>query len=247
MNWLKTAQATTPASRYTIVSGDTLSTIAQKLLGNQNRWTEIKAMNPGLDERRLQIGQVINIPQATPNQAPNTPAQPPANQAPNASAYKISNIKSAIMESEGFRDTSYFDPRNQRVTKAVGYGFNLSRPDAPRLLGSIGLNRDKVFAGTEKVTEQQALYLLDEAVKVAIADANAAIPNLSSHPETVQAIMVDMAYNMGGSRLAGFKRMIAALNAKNYKIAAKEMVDSSWYAQVGNRSKRLVSLMESMG
>lgn len=254
MIWYKKAQAAVPAANpqtttYTIAAGDTLAIIAQKLLGNQGRWQEIKKLNPGLDERKLQIGQVINVPANTNVGTTNTssPVQTPKNTTPSASSYKIADIKSTIMSSEGFRSTSYFDPRNQTVTKAVGYGFNLSRPDASQLLANLGLNKENVYAGTEKINEEQAKYLLDEAIKVAHSDAMSAIPNLNSHPETVKAIMVDMAYNMGGNRLSKFKKMITALNAKNYKLAAAEMMDSDWAKQVGNRARRLSALMESIG
>ncbi len=52
-----------PASRtYTIKKGDTLWSIAVKLLGNGQRWREIVDLNPGLEPTKLRIGQVITLP-----------------------------------------------------------------------------------------------------------------------------------------------------------------------------------------
>ena len=39
--------------------------------------------------------------------------------------------------------------------------------------------------------------------------------------------------------------MKKALLARDYKKAANEMIDSKWYGQVGDRSKRLVKMMRS--
>ncbi len=47
---------------YVVKSGDTPRTIAAKELGNANRAKEILDANPGLDPRRLRVGQTIKIP-----------------------------------------------------------------------------------------------------------------------------------------------------------------------------------------
>jgi len=51
---------------YTVVKGDTLGTIAAKLLGAASRYTEIVKANPQITNPNLiQVGQVINIPTTT--------------------------------------------------------------------------------------------------------------------------------------------------------------------------------------
>ena len=52
------------AERYTIGSGDTLRRIAARHYGNPRLWRSIMQANPGLDPRRLHIGQVISLPLA---------------------------------------------------------------------------------------------------------------------------------------------------------------------------------------
>jgi len=50
-------------STYTIRKKDTLWSIATRYLGSGKRWPEIVAVNPGLDPKKLRIGQTIKIPQ----------------------------------------------------------------------------------------------------------------------------------------------------------------------------------------
>jgi lysozyme len=70
------------------------------------------------------------------------------------------------------------------------------------------------------------------------------VEDLDEHPLNVQRVIVNMAFNLGYSRLKGFKRMLAAVSNRDYERAAKEMEDSKWYGQVGRRSKELCRLME---
>ena len=47
---------------YAVHAGDTLQGIASRLYGDAERWRDIAKANPGLDPRRLRLGQVIKLP-----------------------------------------------------------------------------------------------------------------------------------------------------------------------------------------
>lgn len=47
---------------YVVRSGDTLTGIAARLLGDGDRWRELVAANPGLDPKRLFVGKSIRVP-----------------------------------------------------------------------------------------------------------------------------------------------------------------------------------------
>ena len=49
---------------YSVKKGDTLSSLALRLLGQRGRWREILAANPGVVPERLKIGQTLVIPAA---------------------------------------------------------------------------------------------------------------------------------------------------------------------------------------
>ena len=55
-----------------------------------------------------------------------------------------------------------------------------------------------------------------------------------------------MAFNLGMTKLKKFKNMLTAINAEDYKTAAKEGLDSRWAKQVYNRSKRLMDRLRDI-
>jgi len=57
-----TSPATLTPQQYTVQSGDTLRSIAQRFYGDSTLWTLIQAANPEIDPNNLQIGQQLQIP-----------------------------------------------------------------------------------------------------------------------------------------------------------------------------------------
>jgi len=53
---------TEPYERYTILSGDTFSSIAIALYGAETYWVDIAQANPLIDPTRLKVGQTIRLP-----------------------------------------------------------------------------------------------------------------------------------------------------------------------------------------
>jgi lysozyme len=79
-------------------------------------------------------------------------------------------------------------------------------------------------------------------------DVNYFYNQLSTFPwfhelnEDRQIILIDMSF-MGWKKFLSFKRMIAALQAKDYQKAGLEMLDSRWAKQVGQRAVLLANAM----
>ena len=57
-------------------------------------------------------------------------------------------------------------------------------------------------------------------------------------------VLTDMMFNLGYGNLSKFKKMLTALSKGDYRAAAKEMLDSQWAKQVGNRAIKLSAMME---
>jgi len=66
-------------------------------------------------------------------------------------------------------------------------------------------------------------------------------------PGEIQHVLLNMMFNMGMTRLAGFKKMLAALDAGDYAEMAVQMMDSKWATQVGPRSTRLRDRVVNVG
>lgn len=58
--------------------------------------------------------------------------------------------------------------------------------------------------------------------------------------------LTDMMFNMGYDRLSKFKKLFSELKKGSYEGVAREMKDSAWYKQVGNRSKKLVEIVQKV-
>lgn len=67
-----TPAAEAGTTEYVVQKGDTGEGISKKTLGRRNGWADIVAVNPGLDARRLKLGQKIRIPARTDAAAPGT-------------------------------------------------------------------------------------------------------------------------------------------------------------------------------
>lgn len=122
------------------------------------------------------------------------------------------DVKNWIKKCEDCELQPYFD--NEGIL-TIGWGRNL---------------RDN------GISQKEADYLFDN-------DFNDCQRQLSTcawyvdQPQGVQAALINMCFNLGLPRLKGFKRMIAALEAKNYTLAAQEALNSKWATQVGQRAK----------
>lgn len=125
-----------------------------------------------------------------------------------------------LMRHEGLRLNPYKDTVG-KVT--IGYGRNLD---------------DKGISKTE------AAFLLSNDIRETIDEAKFLFPFLENLTENRQYVICNMLFNLGRSRLMGFRKMIEALEKGNYLEASQQMLDSRWATQVGDRARELAALME---
>ena len=92
------------------------------------------------------------------------------------------------------------------------------------------------------ITKDIAEALLGQDLRDAEETVKEIFPFYKELTYNRQAVLVDMAFNMGNG-LKKFKKMIEALEDRDYETTAKEMEDSAWYTQVGDRSIELTQMM----
>ena len=101
--------------------------------------------------------------------------------------------------------------------------------------------------GTE-VSEERVRVCFDRDCATAIEDCESLYGEgrFGELPSEVQQILVNMMFNMGRTRMSGFKKFNAAIAEGDWETAAVEGRDSRWYRQVTNRAERLMSRMEAV-
>lgn len=59
-----------------------------------------------------------------------------------------------------------------------------------------------------------------------------------------QIALIDMIFNLGKGRFLKFKKMIQAIQEKNFLEAARQIEDSKYFRQLQNRANRNIKLMK---
>ena len=96
------------------------------------------------------------------------------------------------------------------------------------------------------VSEDRVIEAFNQDVETVLSDCNILYDDFGDLPEEAQLIIANMMFNLGRPRLSKFKGMKAGVDARDWKKAADEMVDSAWYRQVPNRAGRLVTRMKAL-
>ncbi len=135
--------------------------------------------------------------------------------------FNIVKLEKELIRDEGRKTKPY---RDSEGILTIGVGWNLEEWGLPD-------------------------HIIDQLTKIsinrAISDAKHVIPSFEYLHPARQRVLVNMAFNLGRKRLGGFKLMRRAIAKRNWKEAAREMLDSKWARQVGRRATRLAEVMES--
>lgn len=107
---------------------------------------------------------------------------------------------------------------------------------------TIGIGRNLDDIG---ISEMEALYLLSNDIRRVSKQAQDAFPWFKSISVTRQDVVLSMIFNLGLAGFSKFKMLIQAIAVQDYERAAKEMIQSKWSQQVGNRAKELAQMMRT--
>jgi len=110
-------------------------------------------------------------------------------------------------------------------------------------IGHLVLKSDEEFGMPigSVVTHERVNASFKHDLAVAIDECSILYNTWNCFPEEVQEILVNMMFNLGRPRLSKFKNFKAALEARQWELAASEGRNSLWYRQVGNRAERLMT------
>ena len=105
---------------------------------------------------------------------------------------------------------------------------------------TIGVGRNIDDRG---ITQAEAMYLLNNDLAICESELTAVLPNWRELSDTRQRVMLNMVFNLGRDRLSKFAKFIGCMKMGDFEGAAKEMMDSAWATQVGQRAVRLRDMM----
>ena len=67
-----------------------------------------------------------------------------------------------------------------------------------------------------------------------------------SLPEDIQHVLINMTFNLGGTRFGKFNNMWKGVVSEDWEKVAVEMEDSRWFKQVGRRSVELQEMVRAV-
>ena len=154
--------------------------------------------------------------------------------------YRKAHLLEELVKHEGLRLQVYQDTLG---IDTIGIGRNLKdRGISKEELDELDIPTiDHVYE--YGITEADAMLLAENDVQIVEEELLRAHPCVEDLDAVRQLVLVDMAFNMGVPRLCKFKKMWAAIEAKDFPTAAKEMLDSRWANQVKSRSTKLAHAM----
>ena len=134
------------------------------------------------------------------------------------------DLKSQLLREEGTESCAYQD--------SLGYWtIGVGRLIDARKGG--GLSSDEID------------FLLENDIKKITEQIHKFLPWVSKLNEPRQAVMLQMAFQMGIRGLLGFKRTLGSIEDGQFAEAADEMLQSEWAKQTPERANRLAQQMET--
>lgn len=133
------------------------------------------------------------------------------------------NLRSQLIAEEGRRNAAYLDTLG---IPTIGVGHT-----GPEV--HLGLTW----------TDAQIDHALDSDIAAKTAQVLAALPWFSHLTEPRQAVILQMAFQLGTKGLLGFPNTLAAVHDGRWMDAAAGMLASKWFQQTPNRVNRLARQM----
>ena len=136
-------------------------------------------------------------------------------------------LKDQLEFEEGRKLTTYVCSQNH---KTIGIGHNLDAK--PTYKG---------FKIPNRISDSFCDELFDDDVKEATAALTKVYPNVAKLTPARRDALINMTFQLGAGGVSKFKGMLRALDEKDWQLAHKEALDSTWAGQTPARAKRVAS------
>ena len=96
------------------------------------------------------------------------------------------------------------------------------------------------------VSEERVAALFEADLKIVEDDCWQLFDHYNYLPDNIQLVCAAMAFQLGRSRLSGFKKFRAAINEGRWSDVILEMINSRWYRQTTARAERMIALVREV-
>ena len=110
---------------------------------------------------------------------------------------------------------------------------------------TVGVGRNVDPNGGIGLSDEEVDMLLENDIARVIKELASEYPWFNDLDDVRKDAMIDISFNLGATRLRGFRRALAAMEAASYKKASTEFLDSKWAKQVGGRALELADMIAS--
>lgn len=150
----------------------------------------------------------------------------------------LDNLKKQLIEDEGCKYQVYLDSMG---FPTFGIGHLLTKDDI-----EYQPYHALTKGGILKISPERVNQIFAQDVRNACTDCKKLFPAFDSMCDELQEILANMMFNLGYEGLKGLTSFVAAVNNKDYKLAAQRMKTFKWYRDVKARAVRLTSRMENL-
>ena len=109
---------------------------------------------------------------------------------------------------------------------------------------TIGVGRNISNTGMG-LFDDEVDYLLENDIARVIKELSLEYPWFTDLDDVRKDAIIDISFNLGATRLRGFRLALAAMEVADYTLAAKEFLDSKWSRDVKGRAHELASMIET--
>lgn len=95
------------------------------------------------------------------------------------------------------------------------------------------------------ISPDESRYLLRNDIYAKTAECDRRFPWFIALDDVRQAVIVCLAFQIGVNGLSRFKKMIGAIEDRNYELAAAELLDSNLAKQTPHRTKLYAEMLRS--
>jgi lysozyme len=140
----------------------------------------------------------------------------------------LGKLQDLLIKHEGMKAHAYKDSRG---ILTIGVGHNLEAKPIP-------------YDYSKGLTDSQIRSILSDDLTTTVNFLNSHLPWFVNLDDVRQRALADMTFNLM-SKVLGFKKMLAALQAKDWNEASNQLLNSDFATQTGVRARDLASMFRT--